>query len=69
MTTLMWCEARCQGLYDEDYTGGCRETSNGAFGVKNATKSAHGQGWRIVDGDWLCPVCAKRREELQDDQR
>jgi len=62
MTALLWCEARCQGIYDHGYTYGCMETSEGAFGAREAAKEARQQGWRVVDGDWLCPCCIERRK-------
>jgi hypothetical protein len=57
----LWCEARCDGLSDEAGAIGCAETAEGAFGARSAVAAARRQGWKIVRGEWLCPVCAKRR--------
>lgn len=60
----MWCEARCQGLCDEGQSG-CYETAPGAFGVPAAAETARREGWKIVRGEWLCPVCRRRRAALE----
>lgn len=60
MSAPLWCEARCDGLYDPGAES-CRETAEGAFGPRAAADSARRQGWRVVRGEWLCPVCLARR--------
>lgn len=57
---LLWCEARCVGLYDDNSTN-CRETAPGAFGTREAEKMARRDGWRVANDEWICPVCQKRR--------
>jgi hypothetical protein len=51
---LLWCEARCNLMMCEI---GCIQTSEGAFGTTNAAKAAKRQGWKIVNGEWVCPRC------------
>ena len=60
MTAPLWCEARCDGLYDPGVTG-CHETAEGAFGPRAAAALARRHGWRVVRGEWLCPACQSRR--------
>jgi hypothetical protein len=56
----LWCEARCNGIADEAPLG-CHETAEGAFGAVEARKAAKNSGWRVVDDEWYCPACYKRR--------
>ena len=52
---LLWCEARC-GIMNTN--AGCLETSKGTFGARNASAYVRRQGWRIIEDEWVCPVCA-----------
>jgi len=66
MATL-WCEARCAGMGTADIYGSghlkCRETATGAFGVKNATRMARDEGWKVFRGEWHCPICIRRKKD------
>ena len=56
----LWCEARCNYVYDPECIE-CHETAPGAFGVKEAKNEARRAGWKVVAGEWCCPVCFKRK--------
>lgn len=62
MAEGMWAEARCQfflatpNKYGEN---SCHETAAGAFTVTEATRQARRYGWKVIQGKWCCPVCAK----------
>lgn len=58
--TLLWCEARCAGLYDPEVAK-CAETAEGGFGVRDGRRAALAAGWRVVSGDWFCPACLRRK--------
>ena len=62
MTARLWCEARCDGLYDRE-PHGCVQTAEGEFGERRAAAYARKQGWKVVGREWLCPVCQERRKK------
>ena len=62
--TLLWCEARCAGLYDPDVAK-CAETAEGGFGVRDGRRAALAAGWRVVSGDWFCPACLRRKSNAR----
>lgn len=70
-TPPLWMETRCASVteYPTDYRmleAGCHQTSRegGSFGsIGAARRHFLAQGWRIVEGRWLCPVCAAHRDK------
>lgn len=66
ITPPVWMEARCASVCSN--TGpnwqlppDCHQTArDGGFfnSITTARKHFHGTGWRIIDGEWWCPVCA-----------
>lgn len=66
-TPAIWMETRCgsvASVTSENWVkpGGCHETAyDGGFFASITTARRHfeAQGWRIIDGEWWCPVCAK----------
>lgn len=60
----IWLEALCAGQREKD-SAGCHQSAPGAFGVQAATAEALSAKWEMHDGDWFCPVCARRRMKAQ----
>ena len=65
-TPLIWMEARCcsvAGTVSQNWRTpvNCFETADGGFfdSVAEARKHFQRHGWRIIDGEWWCPVCAR----------
>lgn len=67
MTSHIWMEARCgsvAGVTSENWQKPrkCHETAEeGGFfkEVRRARRHFLRQGWKIIDDEWWCPVCAK----------
>lgn len=65
-TPGIWMETRCASVASVTSQNwvmpeNCHQTAHdGLFTGSIATARRHfeAQGWRIIDGDWWCPVCA-----------
>lgn len=60
MTPSLWCEARCHYMSDPEPVE-CLQTAPGDFGAKNGAEAARAAGWKVVDGEWCCPMCFARK--------
>lgn len=70
LTPSIWMEARCGSVCS--VTGPnwikpakCHETCDeGGFfsDIRSARRHFLRQRWKIIDGEWWCPVCAKLLE-------
>jgi len=66
-TPSVWMEARCGSVCSvtsPNWTmpDACHQTArDGGFfsSITPARKHFFAQGWRIIDGEWWCPICAK----------
>lgn len=66
-TPAIWMEARCGTVASVTSPNwvtppGCHETVfDGLFSTSIWESRTHfeKQGWRIIDDEWWCPVCAK----------
>lgn len=66
-TPLIWMEARCGSVASVtspnwEMPRDCHQTVNDglfAASITQARKHFLSQGWRIIDDEWWCPVCAR----------
>jgi len=66
LTPLIWMEARCASVASVTSENWimpehCHQTADGGFfdNITSARKHFLRSGWKIIDDDWGCPVCAK----------
>lgn len=67
MTPSIWMEARCGSVCTNPGPNwrmplDCHQTSeDGGFfsDIRSARQHFLRCGWRIIDGEWWCPVCAR----------
>lgn len=72
-TPAIWMEARCGSVASVtspnwQMPSGCHETAlDGGFfsSVVRARKHFLAQGWKIIDEEWWCPVCAAKLENRE----
>lgn len=67
-TPSVWMEARCgtvASVTSDNWTGMampiCCQTADGGFfsDIRSARKHFERQKWKIIDGEWWCPNCAR----------
>jgi hypothetical protein len=69
----VWMEARCDNNHADkqplDYLARskCLETSKGMFAsrISQMNVSLRRQGWKLIDGEWVCSVCAEHIAEKE----
>lgn len=68
-TPPVWMEARCASVATNQGPNwvlpeACHQTAlEGGFfnSITTARKHFQSHGWRVIEADWWCPVCAKIR--------
>lgn len=71
VTPPIWMEARCGSVCSVTSPNwvmpdDCHQTIGGGgffSAVAPARRSFLRQGWKIIDGEWWCPVCARKLME------